>query len=220
MVNKLLIFDMDGTVLDTLSDLTSALNYALAKNGLPARTTGEVRGFVGNGIRRLIERGVPDGTDVSLINAVHADFTFFYELHCADATAPYPGVREAVAALRARGYLTAVVSNKADYAVQKLVARYFPGDFDFAAGETQSVRRKPAPDMVFAALSALGVTQDYAVYVGDSEVDLETAGNAGIPCISVTWGFKDRSFLLAHGAKTLVDRPEDLPEALRRMQLQ
>lgn len=207
---NLIIFDLDGTVLDTLADLTAALNHALLNNGLPPRTLPEVRSFVGNGIRKLIERGVPSGTPEAVIGAVHADFTAYYEKHCADATAPYAGVRELLAALRAAGYRTAVVSNKADYAVQKLVKKYFPGDFDFAVGETPEMRRKPAPDMVFAALSALNVPKEEALFVGDSEVDIETARAAGIPCVSVTWGFKDRDFLLAHGAETLIDTPREL----------
>ncbi len=212
---ELIIFDMDGTVLNTLADLTAALNFALQKNGLPQRTQREVRSFVGNGIRKLIERGVPTGTAPEATDAVHADFTAYYGAHCMDATAPYAGVREALAALRAAGYKTAVVSNKADYAVQALVRAIFPGDFDYAAGEKPGVRRKPAPDMVFAALTALGVAPEDAVYVGDSEVDLATAENAGLPCISVTWGFKDRDFLLEHGAKTLIDAPEALERAVR-----
>ena len=209
---KLIIFDLDGTVLDTLADLAAALNYALNKNGLPQRDIAEVRAFVGNGIRKLIERGVPSGTDERTADAVHADFSAYYALHCADATAPYEGVRDVISALRAKGLRTAVVSNKIDSAVQMLVQRYFPGDFDFAVGERADVRRKPAPDAVFAALEALGVKKEDAVFVGDSEVDLETAANAGLPCVSVTWGFKDRDFLLAHGAKTLIDTPEELPE--------
>lgn len=208
------IFDMDGTVLDTLADLTAALCFALQKNGMPARSVNEVRGFVGNGIRKLIERGVPAGTPGARVDAVHADFTAYYSLHCADATAPYPGVREAIAALRRAGYRTAVVSNKADYAVQKLVKDYFPGDFDFAVGEKAGVARKPAPDMVYAALEALGAKKEDAVYVGDSEVDLQTAENAGLPCVSVTWGFKDPDFLLAHGAGTLIGDPALLPETI------
>ena len=207
---KLIIFDLDGTVLDTLADLAAARNYALNKNGLPQRDIAEVRAFVGNGIRKLIERGVPSGTDERTTDAVHADFSAYYALHCAEATAPYEGVRDVISALRQKGLRTAVVSNKIDSAVQLLVQRYFPGDFDFAVGERADVRRKPAPDAVFAALEALGVKKEDAVFVGDSEVDLETAANAGLPCISVTWGFKDRDFLLAHGAKTLIDTPEEL----------
>ena len=207
---NLIIFDLDGTVLDTLADLAAALNYALKRNGLPGRALQEVRSFVGNGIRKLIECGVPAGTDKITTDAVHADFSAYYALHCADATAPYPGIRETLAALRAHGYRTAVVSNKIDSAVQTLVPRYFGGDFDFAVGEKPGVRAKPAPDAVFAALEALGETKENAVFVGDSEVDIQTAANAGIPCVSVTWGFKDRDFLISHGAKTLIDTPEEL----------
>lgn len=207
---ELIIFDLDGTILDTLADLAAAVNHALGKNGLPERTLPEVRSFVGNGIRRLIERSVPEGTDKRATDTVLADFSAYYAIHCADATASYPGVRGVLTQLKARGYRTAVVSNKIDSAVQMLVPHYFGGDFDFAVGEKPGVRAKPAPDAVFAALQALGVKKEDAVFVGDSEVDLETAQNAGIPCISVTWGFKDRDFLLAHGAKTLIDRPEEL----------
>ena len=211
---KLIVFDLDGTVLDTLADLTAALNFALQKNGLPPRTLPEVRSFVGNGIRKLIERGVPQHTPPETEEAVHTDFKAYYGQHCMDATAPYAGVREAIAALRAAGYRTALVSNKTDDAVQKLIVGMFPGDFDYAAGEKPGVPRKPAPDMVFAALAALDVPPCEAVYVGDSEVDLATAANAGLPCISVTWGFKDRAFLLEHGAKTLIDSPDRLPETV------
>jgi phosphoglycolate phosphatase len=213
-MTELIIFDLDGTVLDTLADLTAALNHALIKNGLPPRTAAETRTFVGNGIRKLIERGAPSGTPENVINAVHADFTAYYAEHCADATRPYPGVREMIAALRAAGMKTAVVSNKADYAVQTLAARYFPGDFDYAAGEREGVARKPAPDMAVNALRALGVAKENAVFVGDSEVDIETARNAGLRCLSVTWGFKERAFLLAHGAGTPVDSPEEITELM------
>ncbi len=209
---QLIIFDLDGTVLNTLSDLAAALNFALQKHGLPVRSLPEVRSFVGNGIRKLIERGVPAGTDAALTDAVHADFSAYYAEHCADATAPYPGVRELLAALNAKGYRAAVVSNKVDSAVQKLAAHYFPGDFEIAVGEREGVRAKPAPDAVFAVLDTLGVNKKNALFVGDSEVDIQTAANAGLPCVSVTWGFKDRAFLLANGAKTLIDRPEELLE--------
>ena len=207
---RLVIFDMDGTVLDTLTDLWAAVNAALQKNGLPDRTLPQIRAFVGNGILKLIERSVPAGTPDAVTDAVFRDFKDYYAEHCADATAPYPGVRETVAALRKRGYLTAVVSNKADFAAQKLAALYFPGDFDYCAGESAGVRRKPAPDMADAALKALGVPRKNAVFVGDSEVDIQTAAAAGIPVISVTWGFKDRDFLLLNGAKTLIGAPEEL----------
>ena len=209
---KLIIFDMDGTVLNTLADLKTALNFALRKNGLPERSLDEVRSFVGNGIRKLIERGVPAGTNKETTDTAHADFSAYYAEHCADETAPYDGVRGVISALRKQGYRTAVVSNKVDPAVQKLATHYFPGDFDFAGGEREGVRAKPAPDAVFTVLDTLGVTKENALFVGDSEVDIQTAANAGLPCVSVTWGFKDRAFLLANGAKTLIDQPEELLE--------
>ena len=214
MTERLVIFDLDGTVLDTLRDLFTAVNAALRQNGLPERTLAEVRGFVGNGIRKLIERSVPAGTPEETAEAVFRDFSAYYAAHCADATAPYGGVRETVALLRSRGYRTAVISNKADFAVQRLVSVYFPGDFDYCAGERAHVRRKPAPDMVNAALEALNVQRENAVFVGDSEVDVQTARAAGIPIVSVTWGFKDRDFLLENGAQTLIDTPQALPGIL------
>ena len=210
MIPSLVLFDLDGTLLNTLADLHVALQFALQKNGLPARTQEEVRAFVGNGIRRLIARGVPAGTPAPVENAVYADFCAYYGAHCTDATSPYAGVPELLTALGTAGIKTAMLSNKADAVVQALARRYFDGVFAYVAGERGGVPKKPAPDIVFAALAALGVPKERAVLVGDSEVDIATAQNAGVPCISVTWGFKDKSFLLANGARTLVSSPAEL----------
>ena len=210
------IFDMDGTLLNTLEDLRAALNYALERCGYPTRSLREVRAFVGNGIRRLIERGVPEGTDAAACDRVQAVFMPYYSAHCADRTRPYPGVTELLRRLRAAGVRTAVVSNKADAAVQALVRQYFDGLFDAAVGERTGVRKKPAPDMTRAALEALGCGPEQAVYVGDSEVDLETAQNAGLPPVLVSWGFRDSAFLWERGAEVIVDSAEALWEELAR----
>ena len=210
MLYKLLIFDLDGTLLDTLEDLKDSLNYALGKSGFPAHTYEEVRQFVGNGIRNLIERGVPVGTEAPVIDTVHKNFTEHYALHCADKTKPYDGILELLHTLRAAGCKTAVVSNKADYAVQELCHQYFDGLFDYAVGERQNIQRKPAPDSVNEVLRQLNIEKDFSVYIGDSEVDIETARNAGMNSIIVDWGFRDREFLKEKGAEIIISKPEDI----------
>jgi phosphoglycolate phosphatase len=202
---KAAIFDMDGTILNTLDDLADATNRALEENSLPVRTTDEVRNFVGNGIRKLIERAVPAGTAKTVIEKVHADFSAYYAKHCADRTQSYEGIVPMLASLRAAGIKTAVVSNKDDYAVQTLARVYFPAMFDAVAGVRSGIRKKPAPDTVFEVMKRLAVEKEPCVYIGDSEVDIETAENAGIPCISVAWGFKGRPFLEEHNAQNIVD---------------
>ncbi len=210
MKYKLAIFDLDGTILDTLADLTDSTNYALRENGFAEHTIEQVRYFVGNGIRKLMERALPKGTDAAIIDRVHETFTAHYKAHCADKTKPYPGITKLLCALRDAGVKTAVVSNKADYGVQTLCQDYFPDLFDFAVGEREGIRRKPCPDSVNEVLEKLKVMRADAIYIGDSDVDIETAKNAGLPCISVTWGFRDRAFLLGHGAVKFVDSPGEL----------
>ena len=208
---KIALFDLDGTVLNTLDDLSSAVQAVLAANGMPSRTRDEVRQFVGNGIRKLIERAVPSGTAETAIDKVTADFKIYYGAHSADKTAPYAGVLEMLGALRAAGVRTAVVSNKADFAVQPLVKQYFGDLFDMALGEdTQKRPAKPAPDMVYHVLDTLGARAEDAVYIGDSDVDVQTAQNAGLPCIAVTWGFRDRACLEMAGATLFADTPAEL----------
>ncbi|MCI5622449.1 MULTISPECIES: HAD family hydrolase [Anaerostipes] len=214
MKYKLAIFDMDGTILNTLEDLCDATNYALSQSDYPARTIDEVRRFVGNGIRKLIERAVPTGTEEPEIEKVHEDFTKYYKVHCADKTKPYDGIMKLLEKLRAAGCQTAVVSNKADYAVQELCEQYFQGMFDAAAGEKEGIAKKPAPDSVNAVMKKLGTTKEHAVYIGDSEVDIETAKNAGLDCIVVEWGFRDREYLEEKGGKTFVTRPEEIKERI------
>lgn len=207
---KLAIFDMDGTILDTLEDLKDSVNYALCECGYPERTYDEVRSFVGNGIRKLIERAVPSGTALENIDKVHNIFTEHYKVHCADKTKAYDGIKPLISELRRNGIKTAVVSNKADYGVQELCKEYFDGLFDYAVGEREGIRRKPAPDSVNEALRVLGYNKSEAVYIGDSDVDFETAINAELPCISVLWGFRDEDFLRSIGAKTFVSKPSEI----------
>jgi len=214
MTYKLAIFDLDGTILDTLEDLTDATNYALGEYGYPERTIEEVRRFVGNGIRRLIERAVPANLTKAEIDRVHQTFSVYYEQHCADKTRPYEGILQLLARLRAAGCLTAVVSNKADTAVQSLCEHYYNGLFDYAVGERAGICRKPAPDSVREVLRRLRVKEADAVYIGDSEVDIQTAENAGLDSIIVTWGFRDRAYLKSQGGRRFVDRPKEIEEII------
>ena len=210
------IFDLDGTLLDTLEDLHLTLNFALGAHGMPRRTFEETRAFVGNGIRRLIERAVPAGTDVTTTDEVQATFDGHYARHCNDHTRPYPGVPELLERLRERGARVAVVSNKTQYAVDELVGIHFAGAFDAVVGVREGVARKPARDMVDVALSEMGaaaqadVEGGRAVYVGDSEVDVATAANAGLPCISVSWGFRTPDELREAGATRIVSDASDI----------
>lgn len=213
---SVILFDLDGTILNTLDDLAASTNRALTKNGLPTRSTAEVRRFVGNGIRLLIERAVPSNTPLTLTDRVFDDFRADYAEHCADRTLPYDGIPELLRALRASGARTAVISNKADSAVQELIAHYFPGLFDAVVGERPGVRRKPAPDAVLEVLRTLSAAPADAVYIGDSEVDVETARNAGLPCIAVDWGFRSREILLQHGAQTIASSPAELLALLQQ----
>ena len=206
------IFDLDGTLLDTLTDLAASTNYALRTHGMPEHTIDEVRRFVGNGVRKLMERAVPDGTDNPLFDEAFATFRQHYMEHSLDTTRPYEGVPEMLAALKAKGCHLAVVSNKMMAATQELCRHFFPETIEVAIGENEAegIRKKPAPDTVIAALRQLGVGEEGAVYVGDSDVDIATARNSNLPCISVLWGFRDRDFLLQHGAKTFISAPSEL----------
>ena len=203
------IFDLDGTLLDTLQDLATSVNYALRQHHMPEHSIDDVRRFVGNGVRRLMERAVPEGAANPTFEAAFATFREYYMEHSLDTTRPYDGIPELIHELKERGCRMAVVSNKMMAATQELVHHFFP-EIEVAIGEHEAagIRKKPAPDTVFAAMKQLG--QGSAVYVGDSDVDLATARNSGLPCISVLWGFRDREFLLVHGATTFVERPMDI----------
>jgi phosphoglycolate phosphatase len=206
------IFDLDGTLLDTLADLAAAVNYALRQHGMPEHTIDDVRRFVGNGVRKLMERAIPDGEKNPDFEATFATFREYYMHHSLDNTRPYPGIIETLEALKAKGCRLAVVSNKMMAATKELCQHFFADTIEVAIGENEAagIRKKPAPDTVFEALRHLGEEKDSAVYVGDSDVDLETANNSGLPCISVLWGFRDRDFLIQHGAKTFISAPSEL----------
>ena len=204
------IFDLDGTILNTLDDLAASVNFALERCGYPLRTTDEVRQFVGNGIGKLMERSAPSGTGEEDLAKSHGVFTEHYKDHCADRTCPYDGIKELIAKLRSMGCKTAVVSNKADYAVKSLCKDYFPDMLDVAVGEREGIRRKPCPDSVNEVMELLGADSVATLYVGDSDVDVETAANAGVDCAAVTWGFRSREFLAEHGAVTIVDSVDEL----------
>lgn len=213
MINTV-IFDMDGTLLDTLEDLRDAVNAGLALKNYPARDLEEIRQFVGNGVRVLLEKAVPEGTPEADMKVCLAAFKEYYAKHWQDKTKPYDGIRELLAALKEKKIKTAVISNKYDEAVLQLCRDYFPGSFDSARGERAGVPRKPAPDGIYSILEELGAAKENAVYVGDSEVDMETAHNAGLTSVGVTWGFRDRSLLQAKGADYIIDSPEELLEIL------
>lgn len=214
MKYKLVIFDLDGTILNTLDDLADATNYTLRTNGQRERNLGEVRKFVGNGIRNLIKRAAEDGTPEEQIDRMHADFMQYYREHCADKTRPYEGIMDLLGGLKKEGYRLAVVSNKADSMVGQLCEQYFEGIFDYCVGECAGISRKPAPDSVIEVLNKLRFDREDAVYIGDSEVDIETAANARMDCISVTWGFRDEALLKKCGAKLLAGYPWQLADYL------
>ena len=214
------VFDLDGTLLDTLQDLANSVNYALRQHGMPEHSIDDIRRFVGNGVRLLMERAVPDGAQNPLFETVFDSFRQHYMRHSLDTTRPYDGIPELIHELKERGCQMAVVSNKMMAATQELVHHFFP-DIPVAIGEHEAagIRKKPAPDTVFEALRQLGIIHHPSsiihhpssiVYVGDSDVDIETARNSGLPCISVLWGFRDRDFLLAHGATTFAEHPFDI----------
>ena len=206
------IFDLDGTLLDTLTDLAASCNYALRTHGMPEHSIDDVRRFVGNGVRKLMERAIPEGEDNRDFEATFATFREHYMHHSLDTTKPYPGIMETLAELKACGCRLAVVSNKMMAATVELCKHFFPDTIEVAIGENEAegICKKPAPDTVYAALRKLGVSKDDAVYVGDSDVDIQTAANSGLPCISVLWGFRDRDFLIQHGAKTFISAPSEL----------
>ena len=207
---KTYIFDLDGTLLDTLNDLHASCNYALRTHGMPERSLEEVRQFVGNGVKKLMERAIPDGLENPLFVETLQTFRQHYLLHNLDTTLPYTGIMEMLQQLKAQGKRIAVVSNKFYAATQDLCKHFFGDTIQVAIGEREDIKKKPAPDTVLEALRQLQVTRQDAVYVGDSEVDVETARNSGIPCISVLWGFRSKSFLLSHGATTFIETPKEL----------
>lgn len=211
------IFDLDGTLLDTLGDLAASVNHALRLHGLPEHNMDDIRRFVGNGVGKLVERAVPDGTASSMFAAVLDDFKAYYSQHNMDLTVPYPGIMDMLGRLRRKGKRMAVVSNKFDAATKSLCRHFFHGYIDVAIGESEGVRRKPAPDTVVEALRQLygsdirkSPSAPRIVYIGDSDVDIATAQNSGLPCVSVLWGFRDKAFLAAHGAETFIASADEI----------
>lgn len=209
------IFDLDGTLLDTLDDIRDSLNRTLSLFGLPEQGREAVRDHVGNGSARLVELSVPGGMEHPQFREILDSYMAWYAAHCLVRTAPYPGLPELAARLRREGVRTAIVSNKPDDAVKSLADALFPGLFLAAVGEKPGVRRKPAPDTVLSAMEELGARTETSVYVGDSEVDIITAHNAGLPCISVCWGFRDREELERSGADEIVSTADALWSSLK-----
>jgi len=215
MAYEAAIFDLDGTILNTLDDLATSVNHALAQHHMPQVSTDAVRRFTGNGIATLVARCVPEGTSEQEVQATLETFKAHYAKHSQDTTGPYPGIIDMLHELDENDVACAVVSNKADFAVQHLVRTCFPSMFGAVVGEQPLIRRKPDPDMVWAAITELGVEDpDNVVYLGDSEVDIETARNTGCDCVLVSWGFRDVPWLERHGAKKIVDTPQELLEAI------
>ena len=210
------LFDLDGTLLDTLDDLSDSVNCALKKQGLPIRTREEVCSFIGNGIVKLMERAVGNAAGVLNMERALRDFKEYYVENCQHHTRPYVGCIELLQELKSRGVKLGVVSNKADFLTQKLCKAYFGGLLDIVIGENEGagMRRKPEPDALLAAMNALGVKAEEAVYVGDSDVDIQTARNVGMDCVSVAWGMKSRAFLEKCGASVIVEDVAALREWL------
>lgn len=211
-MKKAVIFDLDGTLLNTLDDLADSTNYALSRFGYPTRTIEEVLQFVGNGVAKLIERAIPEGKNNPNFEKCLAIFKENYAQNMYNKTAPYNGIIEMLSNLKSKGIKIAVVSNKFDLAVKELCKKYFEGFIDFAAGENeaQGIKKKPAPDTVISVLNEFNFAPEDAVYVGDSDVDIMTAKNSKMPCISVTWGFRDEKFLLENGATILINAPSEI----------
>ncbi len=206
------IFDLDGTLTDTLGDLADSVNYALREFGFPERTTEEVKSFVGNGVRRLIYSSVPENTDEETFENCLAVFKEYYKNHSLIETKPYDGIISMLETLKKQGIKTAVVTNKMHEAAEKIVRIFFGDLIDLTLGQIDGIAQKPQPDGIYSVLEKLGVSKEKAVYVGDSEVDCITAKNAGVPCIGVTWGFRNKSVLLENGADYIADTPEEIIE--------
>ncbi len=206
------IFDLDGTLLYTLEDLKDGVNHVMRNWNYPERTLDEVRRFVGNGIHKLIERAVPEGLEDEKVEQVFEEFKTYYTAHCEIKTRPYDGIMELLAQLKEKGIKLAIVSNKNDAAVKELARDYFADYIEkkVAIGEREGIRKKPAPDSVFEAMRILGVDKKDTVYVGDSDVDRATAKNAGLDCISVTWGFRDEALLKSLEPEYLIAEPEEI----------
>ena len=208
------VFDLDGTLLNTLTDLHASVNVALAQHGMPPRSVDEVRTFLGNGYLYLISHCAPGNTPEEKVKEVLKTFEDYYYSHSMDTTRPYEGIPEVVNSLSQNGYKLAIVSNKGMAAVKELAAHFFKDVIPVAIGESEEVRRKPAPDAALEAVRLLKAEKETSLYVGDSEVDIATAKNAGMDCLSVSWGFRTKEYLNSCGAKVIVDEPEGIAEFL------
>lgn len=210
-----IIFDLDGTLLDTLEDLYLSVNHILNKYNFPLRTMDEVRMFVGNGVPKLIERALPKGHEKQVFDLALSDFKEYYGSHCNDNTRPYFAIHESLSYLKSRGYKIAVVSNKVDFATKSLCRDYFGNLVDVAIGQREGIEKKPAPDSVFEAMRILNSKS--AIYVGDSDVDIMTAKNANLPCISVTWGFRDKELLYKSGGEIFAHNADEMISIIEKM---
>ena len=211
---KAVLFDMDGTVLDTLDDLADSVNRSLREFGLPEVSRFQVGQSLGNGAKYLIRHCLPEGSDEALCERVLSFYKPWYDAHCRIKTKPYDGILQLMETLRADGVSQAIISNKPDSAVQELAEAFFPGLMDVVIGESPAVKRKPSPDTVLAAARQMGLMASDCVYIGDTEVDLETARNAGMDCIPVSRGFRTEEQLCAAGAEEIIRSPEELKKKL------
>ncbi len=216
MKYDLIIFDMDGTILNTLEDLKNSLNYVLQQAGYQTRTLEEVRTFVGNGIRKTIERALPSDIEEEKIDELFSLFMDYYAIHNTDNTKPYNGVIDLLKELKHLGYKTAVVSNKQDSAVKSLCKKFFTGLFDVEIGEKENIAKKPDPDEVNEVLKILNIDRTKSIYIGDSEVDIQTAQNSKMKSIIVDWGFRDRKFLYEHGAEVIISNPSEILDIINK----
>ena len=210
MKYKIAIFDLDGTILNTLDDLADSLNVVLQEFKMPLHTYEQVRFMVGNGIPKLIERAVPEGTSNPKYTQVLNKYIEYYEKHCSKKTAPYDGILEILTQMKSYGMKLAVNTNKVAQAAEELCIHYFPSVFDYVCGSCPQIPVKPAPDGVNKILHHFNLKKEDAVYIGDSDVDIATATNAGLPCISVSWGFRSKEFLKSHQAQIIIDSPKEL----------
>lgn len=214
MKYKLVIFDLDGTLLDTAYDLCEAVNYGLRRSGLKEKSVDEVRSFLGNGIHKLIEKSTYPVEDSIIIEKVFADFKNYYREHCTEYTREYEGITALIDRLKENNIHIAILSNKADFAVKIICKTYFGDKFDIAYGEREGVKKKPCPAGVWEIVDSFGLTKEECVFIGDSEVDIQTSKNAGIDSIIVDWGFRDREFLIANNAHKIVSSVEELGKEL------
>ena len=213
MINTI-VFDLDGTLLNTLEDLRDSVNYALERQDFPLRNLSEIRSFVGNGIRLLMERAVPENIDAETFEICFKDFCDYYKIHMEDKTAPYDGINDMLTNIKKAGFKTAIVTNKADFAAQDLCKRMFGDNIDFVVGSSDDRPNKPAPDGVFYALEKLDSKIENTVFVGDADTDILTAKNANLPSIGVLWGFRDREVIEEAGAEYIVESVNDLEKLL------